>query len=148
MTIDPTALRSYVYDTIFARGLPPKLAQIATRFGTSVSSARRSIAGINIGKTILAHPVTGEIWMAGPFAAEPTDHVVRGARTTWFANCAWDMLGVAALVKEPVSAYAKCTDCGEPMSMSVDPDRGVVDPVGVVHFLLPAREWYRDIGFT
>lgn len=101
---------------------------------------------MNIGKTVLPHPETGEIWMAGPFAAAPTPYHVRGSTTSWYANCAWDMLGVASIVGEPVTIEASCTDCGEPMAFSVD--RSGVTGDGLVHVLVPTRDWYRDVGYT
>jgi hypothetical protein len=57
------------------------------------------------------------------------------------------MLGIAALVQEPVEIHACCTDCGEPMQMRVDLREGL-DAESIVHFLIPARRWYDDIGFT
>jgi hypothetical protein len=111
--------------------------------------AQRALAELKVGKTLLVHPETGEIWMAGPFSALETPYRVFGHGAQWFANCAWDMLGVAVIVNEPVRIEARCSDCGEPMSFQVDPARGSVRPNdAVVHFLLPARRWYEDIGFT
>ena len=85
--------------------------------------------------------------MAGPFSAVPTSYRVRAGRRMWWANCAWDMLGIAALVGEPVEIEAQCTDCGQPMPMHIDL-REELDIDAVVHFLVPARRWYDDIGFT
>jgi hypothetical protein len=70
-----------------------------------------------------------------------------GSRTTCWANCAWDMLGVPVIVGESIVIHAACTDCGDPIQISVDPRRGVTGQE-VVHFLVPARRWYDDIGFT
>jgi Alkylmercury lyase len=145
--IDPVALRRYVYDEILARGTPPRSADIGARFGVSPNDARGALAGLTIGKTILVHPTSGEIWMAGPFAAAETPYRARGGGRQWWANCAWDMFGVAMIVGEPVGVDTSCTDCGAAMSLVCDP--GVTpNEEGVVHFLRPARRWYEDIGFT
>lgn len=85
--------------------------------------------------------------MAGPFASEESPYRVSGKRTTWYANCAWDMLGIAMIAHEWVSIDATCTDCGEPLRFSADPDSPSPEDF-VVHFLVPARRWYDDIGFT
>jgi len=87
--------------------------------------------------------------MAGPFAAAETPYRVIGRHIQWFANCAWDMLGVAVIANERVRIEARCTDCGEPMKLVVDPSEPPTDvESSVVHFLVPARRWYDDIGFT
>ncbi|HET7372701.1 MAG TPA: organomercurial lyase [Gemmatimonadaceae bacterium] len=148
--VTPAALRVFIYDHVVAAGLPPTNAEIGEHFGMSAGGARAAIASLDIGKTILPHPDTGEIWMAGPFASRPSDYRVHGSRVSWWANCAWDMLGVARLAREPVRVDTQCTDCGEPITFEVDPERGVIGGAHglVVHFLVPAKRWYDDIGFT
>src|ERR1051325_6591930 len=147
MTIDATQLRQHVYDVLLANGRPPLARQIGAHFGTSEAEAKAAIASIRIGKALLPHPVTGEIWMAGPFASEPTAYVVRGKATTWFANCAWDMFGVAAIAGQNTTVETWCTDCRERMTIAASPSEA---PKGeaVVHLLVPARRWYDDVGFT
>jgi hypothetical protein len=147
MAPDDRALRVGIYDWILARGAPPTSLELARSFDTTPEEIRRALAGLKIGKTVLVAPATGEIWMAGPFSAAATPYPVRGARTRWFANCAWDMLGVAVLANEPVQIEARCTDCETPMSIAAGPTRPPTD-TSVVHFLVPARRWYDDIGFT
>jgi hypothetical protein len=145
--MDATALRTFIYDWTIGRGTPPASSDIGAHFGLPAREAREAMASLGIGKTLLCHPVTGEIWMAGPFAAEPTPYRVTGRRASWWANCAWDMLGIAAVVDEPVRIEAACTDCAEPMRLRASRRDGVHGE-GIVHILVPAREWYRDIGFT
>jgi hypothetical protein len=88
--------------------------------------------------------------MAGPFASGPSAYRVIGSSVAWWANCAWDMLGIAVIADETVRVETTCTDCGEAIELDVVPERGVVSDVPgmVVHFLLPARRWYDDIGYT
>jgi hypothetical protein len=145
--LDAVALRVFVYEWLVSHSLPPTAGEIAEHWRTDEDSVKRMLGALEIGKTVLVDPKSGEIWMAGPFAASPTPYRVIGSRASWWANCAWDMLGIAALASEPVRIEASCTDCREAMTMHADPSAGASDP-GIVHFLLPARRWYDDIGFT
>lgn len=145
--LDPIALRQFVYEDILAEGVPPSSARIAARFKVPQPDALRALAELKIGKTVLVHPVTGEIWMAGPFSSVPTAYVVERDARQWWANCIWDLLGVAVLVGQPVQLHASCVGSGEPFVADLDPARGIASD-WVAHFLLPAREWYTDIGFT
>lgn len=145
--LDPVALRVFVYDELLDRGAPPSVGEIAARFGVAPNDARQALAELRIGKTILVHPQTGEIWMAGPFSARETPYRVALGSRRWWANCAWDMFGVAVIAGAPVRVDTQCTDCREPISLVCDPAAPPNDD-GVVHFLLPARRWYEDIGFT
>lgn len=147
--IAPVSLRVFVYETLIETGRAPDAAAIGARFGVTADDARQAIRTAGIGKTLLAHPATGDIWMAGPFSATPTSYRVVGRRTSWWANCAWDMLGIPVIVGEAVEIRTTCTDCGAPLRITVDPRTGPdPDAKGIVHFLVPANRWYEDIGFT
>ena len=140
-------LRIFVYEQLIEHGVMPSLTDIGRRFSATAADARDAIRAAGLRKTLLPDPRTGEIWMAGPFSAVPTSYRVRAGQRMWSANCAWDMLGIAALVGEPVEIEAQCADCGQRMPMHVDL-REELDIDAVVHFLVPARRWYEDIGFT
>jgi Alkylmercury lyase len=147
MSTDPADLRIFVYDHLVAAGSPPTLSEIAAHFGTTRSVARQELAALKIGKTILVHPESGEIWMAGPFSAVKTDYRAVAKGRTWWANCAWDMLGIPMVLNAPVKVHTKCTDCGSPMTIDCDPSLPPTKEA-VVHFLVTARHWYEDIAFT
>jgi len=145
--VDAVALRVFVYDEIVARGRPPKATEIGRHFEVSEADAKSALSALKIGKTILIDPRSGEIWMAGPFSAVETPYRVVIDHRTWWANCAWDMLGVVMIVNERATIHTRCTHCSAPMTFTADPS---VPPneQAVVHFLVPARRWYDDIGFT
>jgi Alkylmercury lyase len=144
--IDGLELRRFVYDEILATGHPPRAERIGREFGTDRQSAVQALRGLDVGKTVLVHPTTGEIWMAGPFSAGRTTYEIIGAKQRWWANCAWDMFGVAVIVNEPVRFEATCAHCDEQFTITGDPAQVATD--WLIHFLVPARRWYDDIGFT
>jgi hypothetical protein len=146
--MNPQALRVFVYQEIIDRNRWPALAAIASHFQVDLAQARAALGNLKIGKTVLVNPQTGELWMAGPFSDRQTPYWVHAGGKSWWANCAWDMLGVVALAGVPAKVETRCTDCGEPMSFDVDPTRGPPRDKAVVHFLVPARRWYDDIGYT
>jgi hypothetical protein len=147
-SIDSRHLLVYVYDQLLARGAPPSSSEIAAHFDAARDEVLRALRELKVGKTLLADPRTGEIWMAGPFSAVPTPYEVAADGVRWWANCAWDMLGIPVVADRPVHIDARCTDCGEAMTFDVDPGQSTISAEGVVHFLVPARRWYDDIGFT
>src|SRR5688572_940913 len=95
---DAAELRVFVYGQLIDHGAMPSLAEIARRFSISEAEGRDALRSAGLGKTLLPDPRTGEIWMAGPFSARPTTYRVRAGSRQWWANCAWDMLGIAAMV--------------------------------------------------
>jgi Alkylmercury lyase len=141
-------LRVRVYDHIVTTGEVPRSEQLAAQFGVGAAEVRERLARLGIGKTMLVHPQGGEIWMAGPFASAPCGYTLTDGRTQWFANCGWDAYGVAMIVGRKLDATATCPDCGEQLAFVCDPERPPATDDLTMHFLLPARRWYDDIGFT
>ncbi len=89
----------------------------------------------------------GEIRMALPFAAEPTDFRVTTARGGWWANCAWDSLAVLAALHDDGRVQSTWSDTGEPLQLAVAQGE-LLDADGYIAFPLPARQWWDDIVFT
>jgi hypothetical protein len=79
----------------------------------------------------------GKVWMAHPFAAHTAGARVDAAGRTWWGNCAWDAFGiVAALDLQDATITAQ--------DITLGPD----DDDAVFTVLVPAAQWWDDIGFT
>ena len=70
------------------------------------------------------------------------------AGRSWFANCAWDALGIPAALHRDGLIDSECADCGEPLELEVRDGRLVRGGELLVHILVPARHWWDDIVFT
>jgi hypothetical protein len=90
-------------------------------------------------------PGTDTIWMAHPFSAVRTDVLVRVADRQWFANCVWDGLSILALLGDG-TLHTHSPATGEPIVLRAS--SGAVNRDAIVHFLVPARRFWADIGFT
>jgi hypothetical protein len=86
--------------------------------------------------------------MLHPFSAVPTPHRVVSAGRSWYANCAWDALGIPAALHADGDVESACADCGEPVRLTVRDGELVGGADLLVHFVVPARRWWDDIGFT
>jgi hypothetical protein len=87
------------------------------------------------------------IRMAPPFSGIPTRQRVVAGGIEYFANCAWDALGVAAALQRPAVVHSECGESGEPLRLQVTRD-GPELSSWVFHCLVPAAKWWDDIGFT
>lgn len=138
-------VRASVIRSLRDTGEAPAPADIAASTGASeadVVSALHALAG---GHRLVLVPGTSTVWMAHPFSAVPTDFVVTIGARRWFANCVWDGLSILALLGEgTLATHSPAT--GEPIDLSVS--SGVVLGQALVHFLVPARHFWDDIGFT
>jgi len=87
------------------------------------------------------------IRMASPFSEVSTKHVVEAGSIKYFANCAWDALGVIAALQEAGTVHSRCEQSGEPHHLTVGLQRPEPSDC-LFHCLVPAAKWWDDIVFT
>lgn len=126
------------------RGRIPTIAEIASSLGIAEEDTRAS-AGRLADAHILVLQENGEILMAAPFSAVPTPFLVRTRAFQCFANCVWDAMGIPVMVRTTATIETACGCCGNQMVLQID---GGLKGEGVVHFAVPARQWWDDIVFT
>jgi hypothetical protein len=85
--------------------------------------------------------------MANPFSADETPYRVVADGRHWFANCAWDALGIGAALHVDSHVSTQCSDCGASIEIDVVNGR-CSDESLVFHCLVPAVRWWDDIAFT
>ncbi len=146
--IRDSEIRLWIYRHFVDAGRAPSPVEIAAHFrltpGTVEERLRRLQDQAN---ALVLLPGSSYIWMAEPFSAVPTSFLVRSGTRQWWGNCIWDALAILALVGTDGSVSTACPHSGQPLIVSVT--KGSLEGAqGVVHFAVPAREWWRDIGFT
>lgn len=140
-------IRHAIYKT-FAEGGIPLSATLSHQLHVPVDSVRAAMERLHESHAIVLDPRTREVSMALPFSSVPTPFIVKGiGDRSWFANCAWDAFGIPRLLGIDAVIATTCQDCGGPIVYRID-ERRLADAHGVVHFAVPAAEWWNDIGFT
>mgnify|MGYP001282617095 CR=1 FL=1 len=142
-------VRIAIADCIRDRGAVPSLAEVAVRVAAPEGDVAASFGRLAASRTMILRPGAAEILSFNPFAALPTDFVVRVEGHEWPALCAWDAFGIAAALHADGLALAHCADgCGVPLEVRLAGDAiGALDGV-LMQFGLPARDWWKDIVFT
>ncbi len=92
-------------------------------------------------------PASDEILMAFPFSAVPTPYIVRTSARSLWANCAWDALAIPSMLGADAAVHARCADCGESIVLTFTAGRLDAAP-GVVHFGVPPRDFWKNVGYT
>ena len=145
-TFDPQ-VQLDVYRTTAESGRPPRAAEVAGRLGCGTSEVLEAFRRLNERRLLVLAPETGEIVMAPPFSAVPTPFLVRSGGTSYFGNCVWDALGIAAALNRDADVEASCACCGEPIGLRVRGGAPEPEPC-VAHFAVPAKHWWDDIAYT
>jgi len=141
-------VRVEMYRSFIEAGRAPDKWQIAGRLGVDVNdvaSAVRELASLDV---IALVPGTDLIWLAHPFCALDAPFVVAANGRSWDAICIWDALGILAVLESDGQVRCHCPDCGEALTLTVESERLQTTEDYVVHYGVPARLWYEDVGYT
>jgi hypothetical protein len=139
-------LRNATYRCFAELGRAPTPADVAATSGVAEEDVRSGWRRLHDGHALVLDDA-GEIRMANPFAAQPTDFKVEAAGRSWFANCAWDAFGIGAALHVDSRFETHCPDCGERIPIRIHEGRPD-DQTPIFHVLVPAARWWTDIGFT
>lgn len=142
------AVRSSVYAFITERERPPTVNEIAATLGIAPDRAALAFQRLNRHHALFLEPGTLDIRMAHPFSAIPTGFRVRAGGHAYWANCAWDMLGIPAALHMDADIEAHFADeTNASVALSVTGNH-LNDHGEVVHFPLPFQHWYDDLVRT
>jgi hypothetical protein len=146
--VDPADLdlRSASYRLFIELGRAPSVGEMAASTALTETEVRDGWRRLHDAHALVLDEA-GEILMANPFAARPTAFKVEAAGRTWFANCGWDAFGIGAALHADSTIHTTCADCHEPLRIEVRDGRPADEDL-VFHVLVPAVEWWNDIGFT
>lgn len=145
-------VRVRLYELFVETGQCPTKAQVAADLGCTSHDVAGAFQQLADAHMLVLQPGSGEVLMANPFSAVPTPFAVEtpasaGTRS-WYGNCIWDALGVIAMLQGNGRVLASCGCCGESITVRVQQGRVTSSPPGIVHFALPARQWWDDIVFN
>jgi hypothetical protein len=130
-------LRLALYRQTVRIGRIPKVAEFS----------RAGIARLAKHHILGQQPGSSEILRLAPFWAVPTRFPVQiGKRALW-ASCAWDALGIPAMLRRDARIETGCACCESAMTVEVRDGR-VVTRRGVIHIALPAGRWYENVVYT
>jgi hypothetical protein len=142
-----TQIKLAVYRHFAETGRRPSPEEVGERVGSDVQSVLEAYPRLRAQRVLALEPDGSSIRMAPPFSGVPTQHVVAVGGKQYFANCAWDSLGVIAALHQPGEVHSRCAQSGEPLQLVVGLE-GPEPSTWLFHCLVPAAKWWDDIVFT
>ncbi|HLX35845.1 MAG TPA: organomercurial lyase [Candidatus Limnocylindrales bacterium] len=146
MTPDDLAVRQATYRLFVQLGQAPTPAEVAALTGIASEAVPAAWRRLHDAHALVLDGAGG-IRMLNPFSVVETPFVVEADGRRWFANCGWDAFGIGAALHVDSTIHTTCADCDEPVDLDVRDGRPT-DPGSVFHILVPATQWWSDIGFT
>ncbi len=141
LPLSKISLHHVILRTLVDRGYAPTREELAAHFGVGMEDIAGALSELQDYHGVVLHPHCQEVWLIHPFSTAPTNFLVRLEDRSWWGNCAWCSLGIAALL----GGNGVCIDSslgaeGTPVSVHVDGGR--VREKLLVHFPVPmAHVW-------
>jgi len=142
-----TGIKLAIYHHFAETGRAPTPEGVAGRVGSDVGSVLVAYRSLQKQRVLVLAEDGASIIMAPPFSGVPTQHVVESGGVEYFANCAWDALGVPAALQREGTVKSRCEQTLEPLVLEVSQD-GTAPTDWVFHCLVPAAHWWDDVVFT
>ncbi|HVP44648.1 MAG TPA: organomercurial lyase [Terriglobales bacterium] len=136
-----------VYRHFAETGKRPSPAEVAKQIGIPAADVPAVYTRLHTQRVLVLEPDGTSIRMAPPFSGVSTQHVVEAGGVSYFANCAWDALGIPAALHKPATVRSRCEQSLEPMALPVGLE-GPAPSDWLFHCLVPAAHWWDDIVFT
>jgi len=135
-----------IYEYFVREGRAPSPEEVARTCGLARDRVLAAYAKLREQRVLVLESAES-IRMAPPFSGVPTQHEVRVDGRTYFANCAWDALGIPAALRRPGEVRSRCEASGEPLRLRIE-RHGPEPSSWLFHCVVPASKWWDDIVFT
>ena len=142
-----TQVKLSIYRAFAAAGRAPDATSIAGALQVGVDEIVAAFGRLRAERVLFLEDDGRTIRMAPPFSGVPTQHRARVGGIEYFANCAWDALGIPAALHRTGTVLSRCEQSGEPLVLEVGPD-GPAACDWRFHTLVRASRWWDDLVFT
>lgn len=143
-----TTVKLNIYDTIAQTTQPPSALDVARALSAPLEQVQAAFEQLHQKRLLVPEPGDpARIRMAPPFSGVETPFRARLGDKAYYANCAWDALGIPAALREDGVIEAQDGFSGEPIVLEVR-DQKPVPQACVIHFAVPAARWWEDILYT
>lgn len=136
-----------VYRHFAETGQRPAPEVVAERAGLHAEGVLGVYGRLRAQRVLVLEADGSSIRMAPPFSGVSTQHIVLSDGVRYYANCAWDALGVPAALRKPAVVHSRCEQSGAVLRLNVGLD-GPSPSAWLFHCHLPAVRWWDDIVFT
>ena len=143
-----TSVKLNIYETIVRTARIPSAPEVAQSLDTPLDNVKAAFNALHQKRLIVPEPDDpSRIRMAPPFSGIETPFRVNVQGKQFYANCAWDALGIPAALHADANVRTMDAHNGEPITLEVRNGQPIPEPC-IIHFAVPAARWWEDILYT
>ncbi|MEE8134581.1 MAG: organomercurial lyase [Gemmatimonadales bacterium] len=140
-------VRGSIYRHFIDTTKPPSLNDLTEAEHATNDEVADSLRRLDARHQIALAPGSLNVWMANPFSAFPTEYPAETPNGRYWTNCAWDAMGVPAIIDKDSWTRTRCQETGTPIEFGVK-DGKLFAGSEVIHIAVCASAFYDNIGFT
>ena len=142
-----TGIKLAIYRFFAEHARRPTTTEIAGTLGLTRERTRDAFTRLRASRVLYLEKDGETIRMAPPFSGVPTQHVATVRGRDYYANCAWDVIGIPHALKSAGDVHSRCEQSGTPLELHVTLDAPPPSD-WIFHCLVPASKWWDDLVFT
>lgn len=146
-TITHGLLHATILSFIIETGYGPDISELAAILDAPESDVDLALHALQDYHGVVLHPNSTHIWVIHPFSLAPTNFTVRTASKTYWGNCAWCSLGVAALLNQDCTITTVLGADRKQVEIHIQ-DGALVENDYVVHFPIPMTQAWDNVIYT
>ena len=147
LSINNASLHHRIIKHFIEVGHAPSVDELSAEFERSREAVVAGLLDLQEYHGVVLHPGSAEIWVIHPFSTAPTNFWVESEDKSWWGNCAWCSLGVAALVGGNVTITTNLGAEGSQVRVKIV-DGKLCDTGYFVHFPIPMKHAWDNVIFT
>jgi len=142
-----TSVKLALYGITAESGRIPALDAVVERVAATPTAVKEAYMRLRARRLLWLEADGVTVRMAPPFSGVPTQHQVMVDGIEYYANCAWDALGIPAALHRPGLVRSRCEQSLAPLDLNVGLQGPEPSP-WLFHCLVPAAKWWDDLVFT
>lgn len=142
------AMRTAIYEYFVEHASAPTHVDMAAKFGVASEDARASFHRLDAAHALFLDPGSSRIRILNPFSNVPTPFGVEIAGRRYFANCAWDMLAIPAMLGRDALIEARLEVAERRIQIPVVDGQPKPDEEYLINYSVPFRDWYANLIHT
>ena len=132
---------------IIDQGYAPSVPELAQRLKANPQTVIQGLYDLQAYHGVVLHPNEPKVWVIHPFSLAPTNFYVRSAKGSWWGNCAWCSLGIAALIKDDVTINTTVGAQTKPTTLHII-NGEIQEKNHFIHFPIPMAKAWDNVIYT
>ncbi|ASM51357.1 hypothetical protein PESP_a3561 [Pseudoalteromonas espejiana DSM 9414] len=147
MELNNSTLHYFIMNQFVELGYAPKIDDIIYHFDVSKFEIIKALQTLQEYHGVVLHPKSSEVWIMHPFSTAPTNFWIESKKGSWWGNCAWCSLGVAALLNCDLTITT--TLGGEAKQVVIEIINGQIKNQNMfIHFPIPMVNAWDNVTYT